>query len=101
MRLLFVVPRMPYPADRGDRLMCLHVLRELSRDHRVTLLSLTDGHEHPDAIAKVGEFCERLVTLPFSSPLAWLRAWMAIPSLTPSQVAFFDVPRLRACAHRL
>src|SRR5262249_5372564 len=101
MRVLFVVPFLPYPADRGDRLTCLNVLREMTRRHRVTLLCPVDGREAPGALERVAACCERVEAVPFSRAGAWLRAWAALASTTPSQVEYFADPGLRARAREM
>ncbi|MCW3040327.1 MAG: hypothetical protein JWM31_2232, partial [Solirubrobacterales bacterium] len=47
MRLLFLAPRHPLPADRGDKLRVLHLVQELARVCEVTLVTFGDGPNLP------------------------------------------------------
>jgi polysaccharide biosynthesis protein PslH len=44
MKLLYLCQRVPYPPDRGDRIVAYHQIRHLSRRHQVTVASLANGN---------------------------------------------------------
>ncbi len=66
MRLLFLTARLPYPPNRGDRLRAYHFIRELSREHRITLLSFVADDSESGLLAGLRPFCDsiQLVHLP-------------------------------------
>lgn len=66
MRLLFLTARLPYPPNRGDRLRAYHFIRELSREHRITLLSFVADDAEGGLLAGLRPYCEsiQLVHLP-------------------------------------
>ena len=101
MKALLLTSRFPWPADRGDRLTVLNVLRVLSAAHEVTLASFTDGREPPDAIEQVSRYCARVETVHLSRPRSWLQAWAGLPLLSPSQVSFYHSLRMRRLVERL
>lgn len=47
MRILFLAPRYPYPARRGDQVRAFQLVRELARHAEVTLLSFGSGDPLP------------------------------------------------------
>jgi glycosyltransferase involved in cell wall biosynthesis len=47
MRILFLAPRYPYPARRGDQVRAFHLVKHLSRRAELTLLSFGDGEPLP------------------------------------------------------
>lgn len=56
--LLYLVHRIPFPPNKGDKVRSFNILRELARRHRVFLGTFVD---HPDDEAHVGrlaEWCE-------------------------------------------
>jgi len=69
MRILFLTPRFPYPALRGDQVRAYHQIRLLGRQHAVTLLALSERRVEPDAEAHVRGMCEAL----HIEPLSWGR----------------------------
>lgn len=52
MKILVVLPRFPYPLDKGDKLRAYHQITELSKRHEVYLFALShtkvqhDDHDH-------------------------------------------------------
>ena len=49
MKILVVLPRFPYPLDKGDKLRAYHQIVELSKRHEVYLFALSHnkiGHDH-------------------------------------------------------
>ena len=51
MKVLVVLPRFPYPLDKGDKLRAYHQIAELAKRHEVYLFALTHRpvpHEHYD-----------------------------------------------------
>jgi glycosyltransferase involved in cell wall biosynthesis len=65
VRILFLAPRYPAPADRGDKVRVLHLVEELSRLAELTLVTFGDGDELPFSGVRV-----RSVTPSLSSRLA-------------------------------
>jgi len=47
MKILFLSRWYPFPADNGIKIRILNLLRAISREHRVTLLSFHDPHRQP------------------------------------------------------
>ena len=55
-RLLYLVHRMPYPPNKGDKVRSYHLLRHLLRDHQVflgTFLDDPDDEAHLPALAAI------------------------------------------------
>ncbi len=101
MRVLFLTPRFPWPPDRGDRMTAFALLRVLGRDHEVTLLSHVDGSEAPEARQALLELGLEVETVPLPRLGSWARAWLALLSPEPSQVAYYRSPAMRERAGRL
>ena len=52
-RLLFLVHRMPYPPDKGDKVRSYHLLRQLAAGHRVHVgcfVDDADDERHVDTL---------------------------------------------------
>lgn len=88
-KLLVMLPRVPYPLEKGDKLRAYHQLRELSKTFEIHLWALADTRPHPDAMAALKPFCQ---TIQFASlPLLSiyfniLKAWF---KKLPLQVGYF------------
>jgi len=65
MNVLVVSTWFPWPPDNGAKLRAYHLLRELSKRHRITLLSFCgDGEPAPERLAPLNEFCGSIQTVP-------------------------------------
>lgn len=76
--ILFLVHRIPYPPNKGDKLRSYHILKHLAQHHRVhlgTFVDDADDWQHVDAVTKLcgGE----VLCLPLSPKGAKLRSLTA------------------------
>lgn len=60
MHLLFLTARLPYPPNRGDRLRAYHFIRELSRRHRISLVSFIADESETGLVAGLRPYCEEI-----------------------------------------
>lgn len=86
MRILFLTARLPYPPTRGDRLRAYNFLRELSREHEITLLSFI-GHEAETAhVAQLQPYCRNVHLIHRtqwqSAATTAISAWRRLPLQT-------------------
>jgi glycosyltransferase involved in cell wall biosynthesis len=106
MRLLWIKVGGLWPANTGGRLRSLHLLAELSRRHRLTLLTTHAPGEDPQGLRRRLPHCERIVSLPYAVPkwtsprflLMLLGSWL---SPLPVDLWKCRVPALRREAARL
>ncbi len=84
MHILFISWWWPYPANNGAKIRIYNLLRHLSREFRVTLLSFAEADEAtPEQIAHMRSFCNRVEVIPkplynpgaFKATLGYLSRW--------------------------
>jgi sugar transferase (PEP-CTERM/EpsH1 system associated) len=87
--LLAVLPRVPYPLEKGDRLRAYHQLKSLAAHYRIVLFALNEEPIHPEAHKQLSLFCEEIHihNLSLSSKIAGLLA--SIVSGKPFQVGYY------------
>ena len=71
--LLFLVHRLPYPPDKGDKITSFNMLKYLSRHFNVHLGCFVDTPEDWQHVSRVGEFCTDLCAVRLSPAVAKLR----------------------------
>jgi len=106
MRILWVKVGGLWPLNTGGRLRSFHMISELARRHRVTLLTTHRPGEDPRELATRLSSCERVVSFPYAPAkheswrfaLAVLRSWV---STLPADLWKWRVAPLRAEAVRL
>ena len=57
MKILVVLPRFPYPLDKGDKLRAYHQIAELSKRHEVYLFALSHHKVMHDYYDRLHTFC--------------------------------------------
>ena len=74
VHILWLKTELLHPLDKGGRIRTYQMLRQLVRQHRLTYLTLDDGHRSADAIDRAAEYCTDLVRVPArTSPKGSLR----------------------------
>lgn len=97
MRILWVKIGGLWPKNTGGRLRSFHILDELSRRHRVTLITTHAPEEDPDALRRELPFCERVVSVPRTPP-KW-NTWRFVTALLRALRTGLPVDVVR-CADR-
>src|SRR5262245_41216604 len=63
MRLLFLTPQLPYPADKGTRIRNFGLIKQLADRHELAVLSFGDPDDRA-AIAALERHCRVLAVVP-------------------------------------
>ena len=95
MKLLVLTHRLPYAPNRGDRIRAFHILRQLSRDCEVRLVSLAHDAIEADATDALREMGVRVWTARVSRARNLLRALTCLPTSQPLTHVLLDSPQLR------
>jgi glycosyltransferase involved in cell wall biosynthesis len=82
MRLLFLTPQLPYPADKGTRIRNLGLIRELARRHEVGVLSFGEPADAAPR-AELERVCRVLDVLPTPTRPRRRRALAALADPRP------------------
>ncbi len=83
--LLYLVHRIPYPPNKGDKVRSFNILRQLARRHRVYLGTFVDHPDDRQHVAALSQWCEdvHVVELnPLRSRLASLRGLLTGEALS-------------------
>ena len=77
-RLLFVVHRIPYPPNKGDKIRTFNELRFLSRHYTVDLLCLADDPADLGYVSDLQDYCERIDAFRLNLTRAKVRGALAL-----------------------
>jgi polysaccharide biosynthesis protein PslH len=89
MKILFLVSRVPFELDKGDKLRAFHQLKYLARHHEVILFALCDEPVPAGAREALAAFCREVVICPISRLSAMWSMTKGLPRRLPFQVAYF------------
>lgn len=95
MKILIVLPRFPYPLDKGDKLRAYNQIKELSKRNEVYLFCVSHEKVLPENVDKLRPFCKeiRIVRSPkLVNYKNVLRNFLATKSL---QIGYWDSTKAR------
>lgn len=101
MRLLFLTSRLPFPPDRGDRLRTFHLLRVLSQEHVITLVSFVGSEEEARLGQKLGEFCEEIHVIVRSKMQSQITTIVNMWRRQPLQALYYRSAKMQGLVDRL
>ncbi|HYC78224.1 MAG TPA: TIGR03087 family PEP-CTERM/XrtA system glycosyltransferase [Planctomycetota bacterium] len=96
MRVLLLVHRVPYPPDKGDKIVSWRVLEALTAAHEVDLVTLVDDPADFGHLDVLLRRCASAQLLPLRPWAARARAAAALLGKTPLSVAWFAERAARA-----
>jgi len=89
MKLLVLLPRVPYPLEKGDKLRAFYQIKELSKYHDIYLVALQDKPLHPEALKKIEPYCKEIHIFKLS---LLSKSWGIIQAIfkrLPAQCGYF------------
>ena len=95
MNILFVCHRLPFPPNRGGKIRPFHMIQHLGRKHSVTVASLAHTQQELEQGAGLKGFCAAVLAEVLPTSVRWMQAAAALPSSTPSSLAYFRSARLQ------
>lgn len=60
MKIAALLPRVPWPLEKGDKLRAYHLLRQLSAQHEIYLFALAERKDEKAHAAMLEKFCKRV-----------------------------------------
>jgi sugar transferase (PEP-CTERM/EpsH1 system associated) len=101
VRILFLTHRLPYAANKGDRIRALHLLRALAPHARVDLVSLVHDAAEASHAADLDAVTASVTVAPVSRLRGYARAVAALGTGRPLTHALLDAPSLRDSIRRI
>ena len=95
MKILYLTSRFPFPPDRGDRLRAFHVVKSLSREHAVHLLSFIEKEGERASVIEMRRYCEEVDVVHLSPARSRLNALLSLFSPLPLQVSYYSSSSMR------
>lgn len=70
MKILFITEKFPYPLDSGGRIRTYHILKGLSQEHEVTLITIIEKEDQRQYIPELEKVCRevRAIRAPCETP---------------------------------
>lgn len=94
--LLYLVHRIPYPPNKGDKIRSYHLLKHLSERYRIHLGTFIDDENDRKYLEKVRNLCGETCFLDLHPRMARLRSLRGLFSGQPLSLPYYRDKRLQA-----
>jgi len=101
MKLFVLLPRVPYPIEKGDKLRAFHQLKVLAEENEVILCALSEDKIHPDAYTKLIDIVGKVHFISFSKWDAFKNILKSLINGKPLQVGYYTNERARRKINKL
>ncbi len=98
--LLYLVHRIPYPPNKGDKVRSFNILRELARRHRVFLGCFVDQPEDMACVESLHAWCEEVCALPLDPRRGRLASLVGLATGEALSLPYYRSRQLRAWVQR-
>lgn len=93
--VLYLVHRLPYPPNKGDKVRSYHLLRHLQKQHRVFLGTFVDHPEDEAHVATLAALCPDLHVERLNPALAKLKSLSGLLQGEALSLAFYRSPGMQ------
>ncbi|MGE5425267.1 MAG: glycosyltransferase [Syntrophothermus sp.] len=101
MKLFVLLPRVPYPTEKGDKLRAFHQLKQFAKKHEVILCALNDSVLHDKAVEVLSEYAKEVHIINISKITILFNLIRGLFSDKPLQVSYFFNPSIAARINRI
>ena len=89
MKLFVLLPRVPYPTEKGDKLRAFNQIKQLSKNHEIILCAINDSVLHEKAIPVLSRYCKSVHVIPISKITIAFNLLRTIFTDKPLQVGYY------------
>ncbi|MFH1296538.1 MAG: glycosyltransferase [Bacteroidota bacterium] len=101
MKLFFLLPRVPYPTEKGDKLRAFHQITHLAKYHEIIICALNEGVLHEDAIPVLSKYASAVHIIPISKSTIISNLARALFTGKPLQVGYYYNTSTKKIIHAL
>ncbi len=101
MKLFVLLPRVPFPVEKGDKLRAFNQIKYLSKHFEIHLCALNDDQIHPKALEEIQPFCKSIHILKISKGSVILNLVRAFLNGNPFQIGYYYNSKVAKQIHHL
>lgn len=95
MKLIFLTSRFPYPLEKGDKLRSYNIIKELSKNNEIILISLNDIHLKDEYIEHMKKYVKEVHVFNIKKLSCYFNTFLAFFKNIPLQVGYFYNPLVK------
>jgi len=100
-KILYLVHRIPYPPNKGDKIRSFNILRALAKKYKVYLASFIDDPDDIQHGGTVESYCEDVYLEPMSPKYAKIRSLKGLLRSTPLTLDYYYSKPLQKWVDRI
>ena len=89
MKILIILPRFPFPLEKGDKLRAYHFIKYLSKQHELILFALNDTRVKREYLEEINPFCKKIKITRIRRCIAYFNIIKAFFNGLPLQSGYF------------
>ncbi|MBL7137946.1 MAG: glycosyltransferase [Bacteroidales bacterium] len=101
MKLFFLLARVPYPTEKGDKLRAFHQITHLAKHHEIIICALNEGVLHEDAVPVLSKYASAIHIIPISKSTIISNIAQALFTGKPLQVGYYYNKSTKKIIHAL
>lgn len=101
MKLLIILPRFPYPTEKGDKLRAFNQIKVLAKHYDIYLFALSHNKISDSDFEKVKPYCKQIIVFRISYISVLINLFSALLKGLPLQVGFYYSNRAKKVVNRL
>ncbi len=94
--LLYLVHRLPYPPNKGDKVRSYHLLKHLAARHRVFLATFVDDPDDEIYVGRVRDLCADLFVARLNPRLAKIRSLVGLLTNQSLSLQYYKDARMQS-----
>lgn len=94
--VLYLVHRLPYPPNKGDKVRSFHLLQHIARNHKIFLGTFVDDPADFEFVAKVKSLCCDVKILPLNTRVAKVKSLVGLLTGEPLTLPYYRNVALQA-----
>lgn len=95
MRILMLTPYLPYPPSEGGQVRSYKLIKLLSKNHEITLVSFSRQHNTPDQIHHMEKYCKKVIVIKRGKTWTLPNILRTGFSLYPFLVSIYYSPKIK------
>ena len=100
MKILIVLPRFPYPLEKGDKLRAYNQIKGLSKTNEIVLFCVSHKKVRQGDIDKLKPYCSAIKVVKPSKLVAYANVVKSFFSIDSLQVGYWNSKKIRASYSR-
>lgn len=99
MKLFIILPRFPYPTEKGDKLRAFNQIKILSTKHEIFLFALSHSRVSKEDYQKVKPYCSHIIIFKLNLITVLWNLFIALFKGWPLQVGYYFSMRAQRRVH--